>query len=158
MIRSNLFKFFFYFGVISLCVIFTPFLIGPKKFISFAGKLSGYWLVICLKFFLSIKIIVRGKENIIKNEKFFIACTHQSMFETFYLQAIFNAPFFVLKKELINIPIFGTYLKKIGCISISRGKVDRENLDFLNKHKDFLLLLHEQGYTLILLLAFDKKV
>ena len=135
MIRSNLFKFFFYFGVISLCVIFTPFLIGPKKFISFAGKVSGYWLITCLKLFLSTKIIVRGKENIIKNEKFFIACTHQSILETFYLQTVFNSPFFILKKELLKIPLFGFFLKKIGCISIDRNKITKENLDFFEKVK-----------------------
>ena len=151
MIRSNLFKFFFYFGVISLCVIFAPFLIGPKKFISFAGKVSGYWLITCLKLFLSTKIIVRGKENIIKNEKFFIACTHQSILETFYLQTVFNSPFFILKKELLKIPIFGFFLKKIGCISIDRNKITKGNLDFFEKVKNSLektenpLIIFPQG-------------
>ena len=45
----------------------------------------GFWTVFCLKIFLSTKIIIKGKENIINNEKFFIAASHQSMFETFYL-------------------------------------------------------------------------
>ena len=39
---------------------------------------------ICLRIFLSVKINIVGKENIITNEKFFIACSHQSMFETFF--------------------------------------------------------------------------
>ena len=47
----------------------------------------GHWSGFCLKFFLSTKIItIRGKENILKNEKFFIACSHQSMFETFFFK------------------------------------------------------------------------
>jgi 1-acyl-sn-glycerol-3-phosphate acyltransferase len=54
------------------------------------------------------------------------------MFETFYLQTIFNSPIFILKKELLLIPIFGWYLKKIGSISIKRNKVTKENLGFLN--------------------------
>ncbi len=54
------------------------------------------------------------------------------MFETFYLQTIFNSPVFILKKELLLIPIFGWYLKKIGSISIKRNKVSRENLGLLN--------------------------
>ena len=90
----------------------------------------GNWSAICLKVFLSSNIIIKGKENIIKNEKFFIASSHQSMFETFYLQTIFNSPIFILKKELLSIPIFGWYLKKIGSISINRNKVAKENLDF----------------------------
>ena len=52
------------------------------------------------------------------------------MFETFYLQTIFNSPVFILKKELLSIPIFGWYLKKIGCISIKRGKTTKDNLGF----------------------------
>ena len=52
------------------------------------------------------------------------------MFETFYLQTIFNSPVFILKKELLSIPIFGWYLKKIGSISIKRNKVTKDNLGF----------------------------
>ena len=51
---------------------------------------------------------------------------------TFYLQTIFNSPVFILKKELLLIPIFGWYLKKIGSISIKRNKVTKDNLDFFD--------------------------
>ena len=57
------------------------------------------------------------------------------MFETFYLQTIFNSPLFILKKELILIPIFGWYLKKIGSITIKRNKVTKENLGFFDDIK-----------------------
>ena len=90
----------------------------------------GYWAGFCLKFFLSTRIVIKGQENIINNEKFFIAASHQSMFETFYLQTIFNSPVFILKKELLTIPIFGWYLKKIGSISIKRNKTTKDNLGF----------------------------
>jgi len=96
----------------------------------------GYWSGICLRIFLSTKIIIKGKENIIKNEKFFIASSHQSMFETFYLQTIYNSPIFILKNELLKIPIFGWYLKKIGSISVSRNKITRDNLGFIDKIKN----------------------
>ena len=92
----------------------------------------GYWASFCLRIFLSTKIVIKGKENIIHNKKFFIAASHQSMFETFFLQTIFNSPVFILKKELLVIPIFGWYLKKIGSISIKRNKVSKENLGFFD--------------------------
>ena len=92
----------------------------------------GYWTSFCLKIFLSTKIIIKGKENIIRDKKFFIAASHQSMFETFFLQTIFNSPVFILKRELLIIPIFGWYLKKIGSISIKRNKVSKENLGFFD--------------------------
>ena len=93
----------------------------------------GYWSALCLRVFLSTKIIVKGKENIIQNKKFFIAASHQSMFETFFLQTIFNSPVFILKKELLMIPLFGWYLKKIGSISIKRNKVSKENIGFFDE-------------------------
>ena len=92
----------------------------------------GHWASFCLRLVLSVKISIKGKENIINNEKFFIAASHQSMFETFYLQTIFNSPVFILKKELLLIPIFGWYLKKIGSISIKRNKVTKDNLGFFD--------------------------
>ena len=85
---------------------------------------------------MNTKIEIKGKENIIKGEKFFIAASHQSMFETFYLQTIFNSPIFILKKELTYIPIFGWYLKKIGSVSIKRNKVSKDNLDFFGNISD----------------------
>ncbi len=93
----------------------------------------GYWTGFCLRLVLSVKISIKGKENIINNKKFFIAASHQSMFETFYLQTIFNSPVFILKKELLIIPIFGWYLKKIGSISIKRNQVTKDNLGFFNE-------------------------
>ena len=132
MLRNFLFSFFFFLGIIFISIIFLPSFFLPQKFVLYGGKLMGYWSKFCLKFILSTQIKIKGKENIIKDKKFFIACSHQSMFETFFLQTIFNSPVFILKKELMLIPIFGWYLKKIGSISIKRNKVTKENSSFLN--------------------------
>ena len=130
MIRSTIFSIFFFTGIIIISLIFLPSFFLPQKAVLFGGKLMGYWTGFCLKLFLSTKIIITGKENIVQNKKFFIAASHQSMFETFYLQTVFNSPIFILKKELIMIPIFGWYLKKMGCISIKRNKITKDNLSF----------------------------
>ena len=114
----------------------------------------GYWTSLCLQIFLSTKIVIKGKENIIENKKFFIAASHQSMFETFYLQTIFNSPVFILKKELLMVPIFGWYLKKIGSISIKRNKISKENLSFFDdiskqiNSSDRPLIIFPQGTRL----------
>ncbi len=136
MIRKFLFLFFFFFGIIFISIIFLPSLLLPSKIVLFGGKIMGYWSSFCLNIFLSTKIIIKGKENIIKGEKFFIASSHQSMFETFYLQTIFNSPIFILKNELLQIPIFGWYLKKIGSISVNRNKITKDNLGFIEKIKN----------------------
>ena len=130
MIKNLFFSIFFFTGIIIISIIFLPAFFLPQKVVLIGGKLMGYWSSFCLKSFLSTKIIIKGTENIICDEKFFIASSHQSMFETFYLQTIFNSPVFILKKELLSIPVFGWYLKKIGCISIKRGKTTKDNLGF----------------------------
>ena len=130
MIRNFLFSFLFFSGIIFISIIFLPSLLLPQKITLFGGKLMGYWSQYCLKIILSTKIVVKGKDNMINDNKFFIACSHQSMFETFFLQTVFNSPVFILKKELTKIPVFGWYLKKIGSISIKRGKIMRDNLKF----------------------------
>ena len=130
MIRNILFSFLFFSGIIFISIIFLPSLLLPQKITLFGGKLMGYWSQYCLKIILSTKIIVKGKDNMINDKKFFIACSHQSMFETFFLQTVFNSPVFILKKELTKIPVFGWYLKKIGSISIKRDKITRDNLNF----------------------------
>ena len=114
MIRNFLFSLFFFLGIVLISIIFIPSFFLPQSIVLFGGKIMGYWSAICLRVFLSIKIVVKGKEKIITGSKYFIASSHQSMFETFFLQTIFNSPIFILKKELINIPVFGWYLKKIG--------------------------------------------
>ena len=133
MIRNLLFKIFFFLGIIIISILFLPSLFLPQSFTLIGGKIMGYWAKFCLRVFLSVKIKIIGKENIITDEKFFIACSHQSMFETFFLQTIFDSPIFILKKELIKIPIFGLYLKKIGSISINRNKTTKENLGFFDE-------------------------
>ena len=135
MIQRILFIFFFYVGTIIICIFFAPALLLPQKITLYGGKILGYWSKFCLETFLSAKIIIKGKEKILNNKKFFIASAHQSQFETFFLQTLFDSPVFILKKELLKIPIFGWQLKKIGSISIERNKITKENLNFSDKIK-----------------------
>ena len=135
MFKNYIFSFFFFSGIIVISIIFLPSFFLPQNIVIFGGKLMGYWTSFCLKFFLSTQILIKGTENVIKNEKFFIAASHQSMFETFFLQTIFNSPIFILKKELLSIPIFGWYLKKIGSIAVERNKISKEKMDFLHQVK-----------------------
>ena len=136
MIKRTLFLFFFYFGVIFVCIFFLPALILPQKITLYGGKILGFWSKFCLEIFLSTKVVVKGKEKILNNKKFFIASAHQSQFETFFLQSLFNSPVFILKKELLRIPIFGWHLKKIGSISIDRNKITKDNLGFSDQIKN----------------------
>ena len=96
--RSLIFNIFLYTGIIVVFIIAIPTLFLPSKFTLLFGKFLGYYVIFIVKFFLNTKVEIKGASNIPKNEKFFVASAHQSMFETFSLQAILDYPVFILKK------------------------------------------------------------
>ena len=154
MIRNIIFFLFFYLGIISISILFIPTLLFPKKGVQFGGRLMGIWTSICLKLFLGVNITVKGLENIPREKKYFVVCSHQSMFETFYLQTIFESSVFILKKELMKIPLFGSYLKKMGCVSIDRDKISKENLGFTGLVEK---VLNDKRNTLIIFPQGTRK-
>jgi 1-acyl-sn-glycerol-3-phosphate acyltransferase len=150
-IRSLIFNFFLYIGLITIFILAIPTLILPSKFTIFFGRLSAKYIVLILRIILNTKVIFHGVENLKKVDNYFVASAHQSMFETFALQIPLNGPIFILKKELLNIPLFGWYLRKIGSIAIVRETTTKENLNFFDKVKERIekskrpLLIFPQG-------------
>ena len=132
-LRSLLFNLFLYAGIVIVFLIAIPALFLPTKITLLFGKFLGYYVVFIVRIFLNTKVEFKGIENIPKNEKYFFASAHQSMFETFALQSILDYPVFILKKELLKIPLFGLYLKKIKSIEITRDTTTKENLNFFEK-------------------------
>ena len=132
-LRSLLFNVFLYTGIILVFLIALPSLFLPSKITLLFGKFLGYYVVFVTRILLSTKVEFKGIENIPKNEKYFVASAHQSMFETFALQSVLDYPVFILKKELLKIPLFGLYLKKIKSIEIVRETTTKENLNFFEK-------------------------
>jgi len=150
-IRSLVFNIFLYVGLILIFILAIPTLILPSKFTIFFGRISAKYLVFILKIILNTKVIFHGVENLKKVNNFFVASAHQSMFETFALQIPLDGPIFILKKELLNIPLFGWYLRKIGSIAIVRDTTTRENLNFFDRVRERIetskrpLLIFPQG-------------
>ena len=123
----------------------------PNKATLICGKILAHLILLLLRFILGVKVTFSGIENLKKNEKFFVASAHQSLLETFILQAPLQYPIFILKKELLRIPLFGWYLKKIGSIDIVRDTTTKDNLNFFDKIKNNIevskrpLLIFPQG-------------
>ena len=132
-LRSLMFNLFLYAGIVSVFLIALPTLFLPPKFTLLFGKFLGHYVVFIVRIFLSTKVEIKGISNIPKTEKYFVASAHQSMFETFALQAVLDYPVFILKKELLKIPLFGLYLKKIQSIEIVRDTTTKDNLSFFDK-------------------------
>ena len=101
-LRSLIFNFFIYAGITVVFLIALPALFLPTKITLIFGKFLGYYVVFIVRIFLNTKVEFKGLENIPKNEKYFVASAHQSMFETFALQSVLDYPVFILKKELLK--------------------------------------------------------
>ena len=159
LIKSLIFNVFLYSGIVLVFIFALPTLLLPSKFTLYCGKFLAYYIILLLKVILNTKVIFHGLENLKKEEKFFVASAHQSMFETFVLQAPLNFPIFILKKELLKIPLFGWYLRKIGSIEIIRETTTKDNLNFFDKIKKTLqksnrpLLIFPQGTRV----KFDER-
>ena len=133
LIRSLLFNFFLYAGIILVFLIAIPTLLMSSKFTLLFGKFLGHYVVFIVRLLLNTKVEFKGIENIPRTKKYFIASAHQSMFETFALQSVLDYPVFILKKELLKIPLMGLYLKKIKSIEIIRDTTTKDNLNFFDK-------------------------
>ena len=150
-IRSLLFTILFYLTLIFVFIIAIPTLFLPSKSTLICGKILAHIIIFLLRFILGVKVTFSGIENLKKNERFFVASAHQSLLETFILQAPLQYPIFILKKELLKIPLFGWYLRKIGSIDIVRDTTTKDNLNFFDKIKNNIeiskrpLLIFPQG-------------
>ena len=102
-------------GILSL-----PFIFFPSKYIRFPAKTWIKGIFILLEYICGVTHEVRGHKNL-TNEPLIIVSKHQSAFETFALYYYLESSFFIHKKQLFYIPIFGQYLLKSNMVSIDRA-------------------------------------
>ena len=102
-------------GILSL-----PFLFLPSKSISLPAKIWIRGIFICLKYICGVTHEMRGLAHL-SDEPVIIVSKHQSAFETFALYYYLKKSFFIHKKQLFYIPIFGQYLMKHNMVSIDRA-------------------------------------
>src|SRR5580692_7680570 len=118
--RSLLFNVLFYLNLIVHMIVALPTLLLPypilREFIRSYG-VTSLWL---LRVISGIKVEWRGLDNIPKGSCI-VACKHQSLWETFSLYALLDDPVYVLKRELMWLPLFGWYMRKAGLIPIDRS-------------------------------------
>ena len=97
-----------------------PFILLPSKFIALPAKIWIKGIFICLKNICGVTHEIRGL-NKLSDEPVIIVSKHQSAFETFALYYYLKKSFFIHKKQLFYIPIFGQYLMKHNMVSIDRA-------------------------------------
>jgi 1-acyl-sn-glycerol-3-phosphate acyltransferase len=119
-VRSLVFNVFFYvFTALCSVVAMLLAIVWPSRLMKMARLWSLGWLY-SYKLICGVRYEVYGTENV-PSGPCIIAMKHQSIWESCAVFAIFGRPIFVLKSELMWIPIFGWVMKRIGCISIRRG-------------------------------------
>ena len=125
LIRSILFNILFYPITAIICIAFIPTLFLPRKATILVTKIWVNTVAFLEKYVLGLDFEVRGKEFIPKNGSYLVAAKHQSAYETMKLHHLFGDPTIVLKKELLSIPLFGSFLKKVGVIAIDRSSKEK---------------------------------
>lgn len=70
---------------------------------------------------LGLRYRVIGRDHI-PDGPMLIAAKHQSAWETMKLHRIFDDPAVILKRELLNLPIWGWFARKTRMIPVDRGK------------------------------------
>tara|TARA_B100000989_G_scaffold248911_1_gene196446 strand:- start:2496 stop:3149 length:654 start_codon:yes stop_codon:yes gene_type:complete len=101
-------------------VICLPFLVLPSRILKYPTKIWIKVIFVLLEQICKIKHQIIGLENI-PDETILVASKHQSSFETFAFYYYLKDCFFVHKRELFFIPIFGQYLFKSDMVSIDRN-------------------------------------
>lgn len=118
--RSLAFNTLFYVVTAILAIVGLPVLISQKATIRYAQSWARLilWL---LKVVAGTRVEFRGLENIPPGP-IIVAAKHQSTLETLALCVPFDRFTYVLKRELMWIPLIGWYLARAGMVPIDRSK------------------------------------
>ena len=116
MIRSLFFNILFYLGTFFISFFGLPFLIFKAAGFSIA-RLWTRWVMWVLK--VTVKITYKI-EGVIPKGPILILSKHQSAWETIIFNILIDRPAYILKEELMWIPLFGAYLKATKMIALDR--------------------------------------
>lgn len=119
-LRSTLFNLLFYLNLILWMLVILPTFLMPARVLKRVAKAwarSSIWL---MRVVAGIRVEYRGRENIPQGG-LIVASKHQSMWETFALYPEFEDSGYILKRELMWIPLFGWYVWKADMVPVNRG-------------------------------------
>jgi 1-acyl-sn-glycerol-3-phosphate acyltransferase len=131
-LRSLLFNLLFYLNLMMLLLAALPTLVMPRWGIIGIAKFwahSSLWL---LRVICGTRVEWRGIEKIPQGA-LIIGAKHQSTWETFALLTLVRDPTFIMKRELMWIPLFGWYTWKGGMIPVDRG-AGKAAIDAMTAH------------------------
>ena len=104
------------FGI--LVIVMGPVLLFPARYARAVARFWGYMTFLLLGM-IGITQTVSGDRHL--SRQVLYAVKHQSAWETIILSWLLVAPAFVLKRELLRLPIIGWFFLKTGCIPVDRS-------------------------------------
>lgn len=126
-LRSIIFNILFY-GIWTpiVCICMLPCLLFPRGFTVWVAAFYQRGAYYLEKYILGLDYEIRGLEHKPHNKMgYLVAAKHQSAYETLKLYSLFGDPTIILKKELLSLPLFGWFLRKLDVIAIDRGNRER---------------------------------
>lgn len=118
-LRSLLFNIAFFGWTALLCIGGIPLLAASAGWIVAGQRLWAWGVIGLLRLLIGTDYQVSGRENL-PDGPFVIAAKHQSAWETIILFLLIDRPAYVLKKELLAIPLYGWYARRGGHIAVDR--------------------------------------
>lgn len=119
-LRSLLFNVLFYLNLLLLMMVAMPAFLLPRRAVVAIAQLWGRNSLWLLRVICGVKVEWRGLDKIPAGP-LLIAAKHQSAWETFALLPLFRHPTFILKRELMWLPLFGWCAWRAGMIAIDRS-------------------------------------
>jgi 1-acyl-sn-glycerol-3-phosphate acyltransferase len=121
-LRSVLFNVVFYGAtfVLTIGAGLPLALLAPRRMLGLA-RLWARLILLALRATCGIRVHVTGLERIPRAGPALIAAQHQSAFDTLVWLALLPRCCYVLKQELMRIPVFGRCLRLAGMIAIDRS-------------------------------------
>lgn len=107
------------FSTTIMSLVFIPFI--KFDWVVNTTRLWSKLTLFLLRIICNITYTVTNKQNLPRH-KAIVASKHQSVLETLALFLMFPKAIFILKKELVEMPLIGPFLKKCGMIYIDRSK------------------------------------
>ena len=118
-IRSLLFNVLFYAWSALVHILCLPLLLLPYPILHAAGHLWAKGILALLAGICGLRHQVRGLDNL-PAEACIIASKHQSAWDILVFPLVLGKPGYVLKRELLSIPLFGWYIGHLRNIPIDR--------------------------------------
>jgi 1-acyl-sn-glycerol-3-phosphate acyltransferase len=142
-LRSFLFQLFFWLWSATMAILMLVTLVLPRPVNRAAMRIWSRGVILGLRILAGVRVEVRGQ---VPTGPALVAAKHQSMFDVFSQFAILPDACFVMKKELLMVPLFGWHGLKARMIVVDRDghsaalkKLVRDSVDRMKETRQVVI-------------------